>query len=154
MVLIVAALGVIFVLPASFQPNNSPVTENNAAATEIAGAKRNATAAPNQSARRGRTDAEAEVEQPDNSRAVIERRAAETTALESDGIKIWGVEKLTNSYSEALDILATANTSFDEARYTRAAAEFRRALTILDTLDASKDERYRRAAPDGKALSP
>ena len=45
-VLIVAALGVIFVLPASFQPNNSPVTENNAAATEIAGAKRTATAAP------------------------------------------------------------------------------------------------------------
>lgn len=149
-VLIVAALGVIFVLPAGFQPNNSPVTANNPAATETAGAKHTATAGPDQSARGEQTDAEAKVEQHRiTAEMLLSDVLRKQTALESDGIKIWGAEQLTTSYSEALDILATANTSFDEGRYTEAAAEFRKVLTILDTLDASKDERYGRAMADG-----
>ncbi|MGB0631769.1 MAG: hypothetical protein ACPGRZ_13850, partial [Alphaproteobacteria bacterium] len=61
----------------------------------------------------------------------------------------WGTHKLTTSYPDVLDVLAGANAQFDNAAYSDAAQGFQQAITLLETLAGSKDDRYRLAVAEG-----
>jgi tetratricopeptide (TPR) repeat protein len=71
--------------------------------------------------------------------------------LESGGVKTWGMSKLGTSYGEALGVLDEATKHFDRQRYTPAVEGFRKVIAFFDQLEASKDDRYRRAMEAGNA---
>ena len=71
--------------------------------------------------------------------------------LENTGVNIWGKMPLKTSYPEVLAVLAKANEHFDKREFQPAISGFRTAITSLDELAASRDERFRRAMATGAA---
>ncbi|MEC6998588.1 MAG: hypothetical protein VXW88_04325, partial [Pseudomonadota bacterium] len=71
--------------------------------------------------------------------------------LEGRGVKVWGKQKLTTSYTEALIALKNANTDFDRADYKKAIYGFQETIRLLNTLQTSINERFIRAVTDGRA---
>ncbi|MEC7943286.1 MAG: hypothetical protein VX178_04440, partial [Pseudomonadota bacterium] len=57
--------------------------------------------------------------------------------LEGRGVKVWGKQKLTTSYTEALIALKNANTDFDRADYKKAIYGFQETIRLLNTLQTS-----------------
>ena len=71
--------------------------------------------------------------------------------LEGRGVKVWGKQRLTTSYTEALIALKNANTDFDSADYKKAVYGFQETIRLLNTLQTSINERFIRAVTDGRA---
>ena len=71
--------------------------------------------------------------------------------LENGGVRIWGAERLTTSYPEALGELVGANAAFDRKQYGEAVSRYRASISTLRRLDDSRPERLARALASGQA---
>ena len=148
-VLVVAALAVVFVLPPALDTQNSPPTRTTSADIPAV------TALPVRPSKPVNTKAPQKDPLQEQQRKTAEGLLADAlrkqAALESEGVKVWGAVKLETSYPEVQETLADANVKFDTADYESAAAAFRKVISLLDTLAAQKDERYRLAMAKGNS---
>jgi tetratricopeptide (TPR) repeat protein len=139
-ILVVAAVGVVVILPSQLNhgPEAVSVTPAPPASKKPPAAKQPAAA----------------TKQP--SRQIIEARKLLKEALslqadlEADGVKKWGTTKLETSYPETLDILTAADTQLDSRDYVQAAMLYRQAVANFQQLRKSKQVRFRKAMQTGR----
>lgn len=72
------------------------------------------------------------------------------TQLESDGVRVWGLERFEMSLPTAEEILTKARALFDSRKYALSLPLFKEAIAAFDRLAASRSERFDAAMDRGR----
>jgi len=139
-ILVVAAVGVVVILPSQLNhgPEAVSVMPTPPASTKPPATKQPA-AATKQPSR-----------QITEARKLLKEALSLQADLEADGVKIWGATKLETSYPETLDILTAADAQLDSRDYVQAAILYRQAVAKFQQLRKSKQVRFRKAMQAGR----
>lgn len=86
----------------------------------------------------------------ENAERLLTEALRRLTQLESDGVRVWGLETFETSLPTAEDTLAKARALFDDRKYTLSLPLFRGAIADFDRLATSRKKRFDAAMSRGR----
>ncbi|MGD9157842.1 MAG: hypothetical protein PVG39_05515 [Desulfobacteraceae bacterium] len=143
-ILVAAALVVIFILPGKFGIKENQNGTTGEQSVEQAGTAR--TPSPESSIL---TETEKEIKVSE-AKGLLKKTLKLLVDLESQGVKTWGAYKMVTSYEEAMNSLTKANSFLDNRQFDDAIKLYNQSIEQLEQLSAGRDKRLQQALIDGQ----